>query len=183
MKIKEGTEEKVLRIYANIIFYVGIVYSVIAFIIGMIYTVKIAEELDMTIIILVGLLASLIIAALVFVPFLIIWAFIIVYAKMSSNIVSTNENVKKICNIAEILKKESIVQTPIQNKSTPSTKRQDYVNKNTSQQDIMSDAETAILDELAKKGVSQAEKLCELMEMKDDGIISQETYEKLSSKI
>ena len=182
--MKEGSEESVLKIYANVLFYVGVVCSAIIIIAGIILAVNVAQDVndshDATLWFILVFIASIILAALLFVPFLLEWAFVHVYAKMSGNISSTNDMVRMILRNVEEMNTKPETKQPVQNKTTTIVNKQEPVHQKEYKQDTMT--EVAIMEELAK-GDSQADKLCKLMELRDEGMISQETYDRFSAMI
>ena len=184
MKMKEGSEESVLKVYANVLFYVGVVCSVIIIIAGIILAAILAQDAndshDATLWFILVFIVSIILAALLLIPFMLEWAFVHVYAKMSGNISSTNDMVRMILRNMEEMKKKPETKQPVQNKTTTIVNKQEPVHEKEHKQDKMTEA--AIMEELVKVD-SQAAKLCKLMELRDDEMITQETYYRLSAQI
>ena len=181
MDLTSKTEEKILCIWAKVILIVGIIEGVCALIVGIVFAVN--EESFLYFVL------SIVVAALLTIPFILMWAMVRVLAKMSLNLLDTNSTIYRLSTIVETnLKKKTddIQHTDTNNgpNSNPKTSSKQTVQENKSEKKQVPLASALIvLDEINKKGGGEADKLCRLMEMRDDGTISDEIYDAVLQKI
>ena len=184
MDLSSKREEKVLCVWAKVILLVGIIEGVCALIIGIVLAVN--EESFLYFIL------SIVVATLLTIPFILMWASVRVLAKMSLNLLDTNStiyNIYKLLTIVEAnLKRntESIQHTVVSsrpNNKTETASKQTVQNNKQGETNVPLVSVLIVLDEINKKEGSQADKLCRLMEMRDDGTISDEIYDAVLQKI
>lgn len=181
MDFTSKTEEKILCIWAKVILIVGIIEGACALFAGIVIATN--EES------LLYFVLSIVVAALLTIPFILIWAAVRVLAKISLNLSDTNSTINRLSTIVETnLKKksESIQHMDVNirpnNISKTSTKQTVQENKSGKKNFTLASV-LDVLDKINKKGGSEADKLCRLMEMRDEGAISDEMYDAILQKI
>ena len=181
MDLTSKTEEKILCVWAKIILAVGIIEAICVFIVGIYFAIN--EESFLYFIL------SIIVAALLSVPFILMWAMVRVIAKMSLNLSDTNFTIYRLTTIVETnfkKKTESMQRIEVSSTSSNTTKtstKQATQDAKQEKKNVPLASVLIIMDEINKKGGSEADKLCRLMEMRDDGTISDEIYDAVLQKI
>ena len=181
MDLTSNTEERILCAWAKVILIVGIIVGVCALIAGIVFSIEGETFLYFFL--------SIIAAALLVAPFILLWAMVRVIAKISLNITDTKGAIYLLSNKVETSLKRDTEKSfhPIANDKTSNT---NLSPKTKAQRETPSPKTTVplvsvltILDELNKKGGSEADKLCYLMELRDEGRITQEIYDTVIEKI
>lgn len=183
-------EERILCAWAKAILVVGIIEGIISVILGIVYAVS--EETFLY------FLLAVAVGALLFVPFLLVWAMMRVIAKMSLNLSANNSAISRLATIVSggSGKKTETARPSLaltENDDKPATKAKKekpavieknpiVVNKEKPSINVEKYVQSA-LDELNKNGGSEVDKLCRLMEMRDDGKISKEVYDIVITRI
>jgi hypothetical protein len=182
MDLTSKTEEKILCIWAKVILIVGIIEGACALIIGIVYAIN--EESFLYFVL------SIVVAALLAIPFILMWATVRVLAKMSLNSSNTDSTIYRLTTIVETYfkkKTDSIQHTDVNSRPNNNPKissKQTTVQNNKSEKTQVPLASVLnIVDEINKQGGGEADKLCRLMEMRDDGTISDEIYDAVLQKI
>lgn len=183
-------EERILCTWAKVILVVGIIEGVIAVILGIVYAVSEESFLFFLLAVAVG--------ALLFVPFLLVWAMMRVIAKMSLNLSASNSAISRLATIVSSdSKKKTETARPssavTENVIKPANEAKRENPAITEKKPIVAKKEKpsidvekyvqSALDELNKIGGSEADKLCRLMEMRDDGTIPTEVYDIVITRI
>ena len=190
LDLVSDTEERILCAWAKAILIVGIIDGVIAVILGIVYAVS--EESFLF------FLLAVVVGALLFVPFLLVWAMMRVIAKMSLNLSASNSAIIRLATVvssdsgkkAENARPSSAT---IENVIKPAAEAKKEKPAVTEKKAIVAkmekpsiDVEKCVqsaLDELNKIGGSEADKLCRLMEMRDDETIPAEVYDIVMTRI
>lgn len=190
LDLVSDTEERILCAWAKAILVVGIIEGVISVILGVVYAVSEESFLFFLLAVAVG--------AFLFVPFLLVWAMMRVVAKMSLNLSASNSAISRLAAIvsgstekrAEAARPSSTVIENVVKPATEARKEKHAVMENNSiaakKEKTSFDVEKhvqSVLDELNKISGSEADKLCRLMEMRDDGKISEEVYDIIITRI
>ena len=191
LDLVSDTEERILCAWAKAILVVGIIEYAISVILGIVYAVSAESFLFFLLAVAVG--------ALLFVPFLLMWAMMRVIAKMSLNLSSSNSAISRLATIVSngSGKKTETARpslTITENDVKPATEAKKEMPAVTEKKSIVAKKERpsnddvekyvqSALDELNKIGGSEVDKLCRLMEMKDDGKISEEVYDIVITRI
>lgn len=190
LDLVSDTEERILCAWAKAILVVGIIEGVISVILGVVYAVNEESFLFFLLAVAVG--------ALLFVPFLLVWAMMRVIAKMSLNLSASNSAISRLATIVsggtekrtETVRPSSTVTEKVVKPATKEkTEKPVVMEKSTISEkkgkpsiDMERYVQSA-LDELNKIGGSEANKLCCLMEMRDEGKISEEVYDIVIARI
>lgn len=190
LDLVSDTEERILCAWAKAILVVGIIEGIISVILGIVYAVSEESFLFFLLAVAVG--------ALLFVPFLLVWAMMRVVAKMSLNLSASNSAISRLATIVsggtekrpETVRPSSTLTENVVKPATEAKKEKPAVieknhiaaKKETPSIDVERYVKSA-LDELNKISGSEADKLCRLMEMRDDGKISEEVYDIIITRI
>lgn len=190
LDLVSDTEERILCAWAKAILVVGIIEGLISVILGIVYAVSEESFLFFLLAVAVG--------ALLFVPFLLVWAMMRVVAKMSLNLSASNSAISRLSAIVsgstekrtEAARPSSTVIENVVKPATEAKKEKPAVieknhiatKKETPSIDVERYVKSA-LDELNKISGSEADKLCCLMEMRDEGKISEEVYDIVITRI
>ena len=168
-------------IWAKVILVVGIIIGVCALITGTIVGFVIADDEET----LLFIIPSIIVSSLITIPSILMWATVRLLAKMSLNLSDTNSAIIKMSTIVETNLKKKIESKQPTDVNSKTNSKPITPSKQTVQENKPKPMESVliVLDEINKKGGSETDKLCRLMEMRDDGKISDEMYDAVLSKI
>lgn len=179
-----NTEEKILCAWAKAVLVVGIIEGILAVVLGIVYAISEESFLFFLLAVAVG--------ALLFVPFLLVWAMMRVIAKMSLNLSASNSAISRLATIVSSGSEkrtenarptsamaENVIKPANEAKKenpTATEKKPTVAKKEKPSIDVEKQVQSA-LDEVNKTVGSEADKLCRLMEMRDDGTIPEEVYD------
>lgn len=178
MDLTSKTEEKVLYMWAKVILIVGIIEGICALIIGIVFAVN--EESFLPFVL------STVGGALLTIPFFLMWAAVRVLAKISLNLLDTNATIYRLSTIVETNIKKETENIPHPDVNSRPNNNLETLSKQTIQENKPEKKHVplaSVLDEINKMDGNVTEKLCRLMEMRDDGTISDEIYDAALQKI
>lgn len=177
-----GMEETVLCTYAKAVYTIGIVITVLQLIGCIVW----ATTIDAFWPVLLGIVS----AALLFTPFLMEWALARILAKMSTNLAALTASIERQSSTlpkgnhtAEstkpVTKTTPMPATIPAEKPKATPQRQQTIRKAAMTEEEMA----AIVADLEKTCSSFVEKMCRLMEMRDEGQITAAEYDTLLERL
>lgn len=177
-----GMEETVLCTYAKAVYFIGIVITFLQLIGCIVW----ATTIDAFWPVLLGIAS----AALLFTPFLMEWALARILAKISTNIATMSANIERqsatlpkgnhTTEFTQPVTKATSKPAAIPTEKPKATPQRQQTERKAA---MTEEEKAAILADLARTCSSLVEKMCRLMEMRDEGQITAAEYDTLLERL